>query len=169
EEKGDDRSNEIYVKHNPNLHGPLKSKKDRMFNLTFLKKYIHYAKVKINPTLTTEATQYIVGEYTQLRENRREKSLPITARTLETMIRLATAMARCRLSQEVTKKDAKEGVDILKFALYAEEPDAEDDGLTYDNMENRKDDAEKKEEKRKRREKRARRVCLLWFYTCVYM
>lgn len=45
---------------------------------------------------------------------------PLTARTLETLIRLATAHAKARLSPNVTERDAMGAEDILRFALYKE-------------------------------------------------
>lgn len=44
----------------------------------------------------------------------------MTARTLETLIRLATAHAKARLSQKVTMTDAEQAEAILRFALYKE-------------------------------------------------
>jgi DNA replication licensing factor MCM3 len=46
--------------------------------------------------------------------------MPMTARTLETLIRLATAHAKARLSQTVEEKDAHVAHDILTFAIYKE-------------------------------------------------
>ena len=45
---------------------------------------------------------------------------PLTARTLETLIRLATAHAKARLSPEVKPQDAKVAEEILRFALFKE-------------------------------------------------
>ena len=45
---------------------------------------------------------------------------PLTARTLETLIRLATAHAKARLSNEVKTQDAKVAEEILRFALFKE-------------------------------------------------
>ena len=51
---------------------------------------------------------------------RASKTSPLTARTLETLIRLATAHAKARLSPKVTERDAMVAEDILRFALYKE-------------------------------------------------
>ena len=47
---------------------------------------------------------------------------PLTARTLETLIRLATAHAKSRLSAKVQESDAKEAEAIMRFALFKEVP-----------------------------------------------
>ena len=45
---------------------------------------------------------------------------PLTARTLETLIRLATAHAKARLSPKVQERDAQVAEEILRWALYKE-------------------------------------------------
>jgi DNA replication licensing factor MCM3 len=46
----------------------------------------------------------------------------LTARTLETLIRLATAHAKARLSAKVEEHDAREAETIMRFALFKEVP-----------------------------------------------
>jgi len=45
---------------------------------------------------------------------------PLTARTLETLIRLSTAHAKSRLSVKVDERDAMAAEEILRFALFKE-------------------------------------------------
>lgn len=45
---------------------------------------------------------------------------PLTARTLETLIRLSTAHAKARLSHTVDERDAIAAEEILRFALFKE-------------------------------------------------
>jgi DNA replication licensing factor MCM3 len=45
---------------------------------------------------------------------------PLTARTLETLIRLSTAHAKARLSTKVQQRDAMAAEEIMRFALYKE-------------------------------------------------
>ena len=55
----------------------------------------------------------------------RQKTLPVTARTLETLIRLSTAHAKARLSNTVEPQDAELANELLRYALFKEiEPDA---------------------------------------------
>lgn len=74
----------------------------QLISLPFLRKYIHFAK-SIVPLLTEEASNEIIEAYTKLRSENAQTTLPITPRSLDTLIRLATAHAKCRLSLEVTK------------------------------------------------------------------
>jgi len=48
----------------------------------------------------------------------KKKTSPLTARTLETLIRLATAHAKARLSPKVEERDASAAEDILRYALF---------------------------------------------------
>ena len=47
----------------------------------------------------------------------RVKSIPISARQLEGLIRISEAVARTRLSNKVTKRDAKRAINLLDYCL----------------------------------------------------
>ncbi|KAK4770835.1 hypothetical protein SAY87_031367 [Trapa incisa] len=125
DEANDDSS--IFVKYNRMLHGTRKTKGQKRDTLTikFLKKYIHYAKHRIQPELTDEAGEHISTAYAELRNGSSSAqtggTLPITARTLETIIRLSTAHAKLKLSRKVTKFDVEAALDVLNFAIYHKE------------------------------------------------
>jgi DNA replication licensing factor MCM3 len=92
-----------------------------VLNKDFLRKYIHYAKLRFNPVLTQEASDKITDEFTLMRQQQaNKKNLPVTARTLETMIRLSTAAARCRLSNDIELKDVEVAKELLNFVLFHE-------------------------------------------------
>lgn len=63
----------------------------------FLRKYLHFAKTRIKPVLTDDARECIASRYAEMRTRQDERTLPITARSLETVIRLATAHAKVRV------------------------------------------------------------------------
>jgi DNA replication licensing factor MCM3 len=48
--------------------GAAEEEKERL-TLSFLKKYLHYAKQRIRPKLTKEASNYIANAYSNLRSN----------------------------------------------------------------------------------------------------
>lgn len=87
-----------------------------------LKKYISYAKQKYNPVLTEEAIKAMKDFYVGLRNMPQigdgpSKPIPIGARQLEAMVRLAEAHARMRLSKNVEIKDAIAAIDLVKSYL----------------------------------------------------
>lgn len=92
-----------------------------MLQHEFLRKYIHFAKTRMKPVLTDEARDFIANRYAEMRCRQDERTLPITARSLETVIRLASAHAKVRLSNTVeAEPDCEMAMDILGFALYHE-------------------------------------------------
>lgn len=132
EEEGDaNKPSEVYEKFNPMLHagvtvtvGRGSQRKVEVLSIPFIKKYIQYAKSRMKPVLTKGAADHIVAAYSALRndelEGNQRKTSPMTARTLETLIRLASAHAKSRLSQRVDEKDAQVAEGILRFALFKE-------------------------------------------------
>lgn len=114
---------QVYDKYDPTLHGPNRDKKQKFVNLMFMRKYVHLAK-GLKPQLTKEAADLISEEYTKLRNQdnleaeHMAKTQPITARTLETLIRLATAHAKSRLSNKVEARDADAAIDLIRFACF---------------------------------------------------
>ncbi|KAL3793437.1 hypothetical protein ACHAW5_001612 [Stephanodiscus triporus] len=94
---------------------------DDVLQHEFLRKYLHFAKTRMKPVLTEEARECIAGRYAEMRSRQDERTLPVTARSLETIIRLASAHAKARLSNVVeADPDVSAAMDILSFALYHE-------------------------------------------------
>ncbi|KAH7128649.1 DNA replication licensing factor MCM3 [Dendryphion nanum] len=124
------RPTEVYEKFNPMLHsgvtittGRGASRRTEVLSIPFIKKYIQYAK-RERPVITKGAQDYFVSAYSALRNDELDsgtrRTSPITTRTLETLIRLATAHAKARLSKQVQQKDAEIAEEILRFALFKE-------------------------------------------------
>jgi len=118
---------EIYERHNTALHGELSSdrrqaSKQKIVTMKFMKKYIEVAKM-VQPKLKADAANALAEEYARLRshesvESSTARTSPVTARTLETLIRLATAHAKIRMSPHITKKDAKVAIELIQFAYF---------------------------------------------------
>ena len=84
-----------------------------------LRKYIAYAKKK-RPDLTQEAADKIQEFYISMRSRGSDEengNVPITARQLEALVRIAEASARAELEDEVTEEDAQRAIDILTYCL----------------------------------------------------
>ena len=95
-----------------------------------LRKYIAYAKQNYFPKLSQSAQDEIIKFYIELRgaaarEETEVKPIPISARQLQAIVRLAEACARVRLSNTVTKKDAHRGIELLKYCMKAVGTDPE--------------------------------------------
>jgi replicative DNA helicase Mcm len=81
-----------------------------------VRKYVAYAKEKIVPLLSREATDVIRDYYVQVR-NRTKDSIQITPRQLESIIRLSEASAKMRLSTTVSYSDAILAKSIFEYFL----------------------------------------------------
>eukprot|EP00947_MAST-08B_sp_MAST-8B-sp1_P000233 g233.t1 len=90
----------------------------QLLSMEFFKKYIHYAKNRIKPTMTATAADEITNYYAELRQTQGKKTSPITPRSLETLVRLSVAIAKTRLSAKVEPRDTEMAFEILKFALF---------------------------------------------------
>ena len=60
-------------------------------------------------------------------EDATNKTIPITVRALEKMIRFATAHAKLKLHTEVTQEDVEIAFDLMQYALYANSKDKYDE------------------------------------------
>ena len=150
----ENKKTSMYEKFNPRS----KSDNNNILTKEFLRKYIYYAKSKINPTLTRESTEYISKSWSNLRERSisdeyKGKTIPVTVRTLESLIRLATAFAKARLSQKVEKQDALNAVELLTNSFFPENEgkilEQEEDENQMDLVEEEEDDKKKKKNKKK--------------------
>ncbi|XP_029634738.1 DNA replication licensing factor MCM3 [Octopus sinensis] len=119
-----DAETPIYQKFDNILYSNKKSKHDRIVTAEFMRKYIHVAKA-LKPVLTSEATEFISDEYAKLRsqdslhgDSSLARTQPVTARSLETMIRLSTAHAKARLSKTVDLEDAEAALQLIEFAYF---------------------------------------------------
>ncbi|KAJ4704837.1 DNA helicase [Melia azedarach] len=84
-----------------------------------LRKYIAYARTFVFPRMTKPAAEILQKFYLQLRDHSTSADgTPITARQLESLVRLAEARARIDLREEITAQDASDVVEIMRESLY---------------------------------------------------
>ncbi|XP_023212953.1 zygotic DNA replication licensing factor mcm3-like, partial [Centruroides sculpturatus] len=111
----------LYEKYDALLHGS-RSKSEKILSVQFMRKYIYIARC-LKPKLTQEACDCIAEEYAHLRTMETEhtdlaRTQPVTARTLETLIRLSTAHAKARLSKNVELEDAQTAIELVQYAYF---------------------------------------------------
>ena len=86
--------------------------------LDLLRKYIGYARQNYNPTLTDEARELMQEWYINLRSKSTEENIPITARELEAIKRLAEANAKMHLRNQVTISDVKTAIKLKRISIF---------------------------------------------------
>ncbi len=103
-----------------------------------LRKYIAYARREIRPRLSDEAEERLLEYYKELRrssgqvEEGQLEPIAITPRQLESLVRLAEARAKMRLSTEVTYDDASGAVNLMNATLEKLAKDTETGKLDID-------------------------------------
>jgi replicative DNA helicase Mcm len=117
-EKGKDESIATHV-----LSIYQKKEKHVAVDRELFRKYVAYAKQKVKPMLSDEAVKEIRDFYVRMRnmpvsaDSAGMKSIPISARQLEALVRLSEAHAKMRLSKKVTAEDSKIAIDIIKYYM----------------------------------------------------
>ncbi|MBW2987564.1 minichromosome maintenance protein MCM [Candidatus Woesearchaeota archaeon] len=102
------------------LHQNIKNEMDVPIRTEVIRKYVAYAKQTCFPVLTDDALQEIEDYYVKMRSSGADegsKSVPISARQLEGILRLAEASARVRLAKEVSVEDAQRAIVLMQFWL----------------------------------------------------
>ena len=99
-----------------------------------LKKYISYARRYIKPKMTPEAAKMIEDFFVEMRKlgENPDNPVPITARQLGALIRLAEAHAKMALREYVTEEDAEAAIRLMKTFLESTGVDIETGKLDID-------------------------------------
>jgi replicative DNA helicase Mcm len=84
-----------------------------------LRKYVAHAKRTCFPTMTDAAREALRDFYVDLRAEGEgaDSPVPVTARKLEALVRLAEASARVRLSDTVEPEDADRAIEVVRKCL----------------------------------------------------
>ncbi|MCC7567975.1 MAG: minichromosome maintenance protein MCM [Methanoregulaceae archaeon] len=100
------------------------------------RKYVAYAKRTCFPRLTDDARNSLIDYYMKLRDLASESSkpVPVTARQLEALVRLAEASARIRLSNTIEPVDAERVVKIVDTCLRQVAYDAKSGSFDIDRV-----------------------------------
>lgn len=111
---------------------------EKIVTREFLKKYIAYAKSQKSPEITSDAIELASNAYAAFRAKNlnMQTSMPITVRTLESIIRLATAHAKLRLSKTVEINDIDMAMTLIDEALFQNK----DDGAKQNSNEDDEDE-----------------------------
>jgi len=122
------------------LHqNPDKAKSDLPTEL--LKKYFSYIRKNIKPSMSDEAIKEIKEYYVSMRNSGSGddgiKSIPITARQLEGLVRLSEASAKLRFGKEVNKDDAQKAIELVDYCLNQIAKDAETGKIDIDRLSSR--------------------------------
>ncbi|KAF2115407.1 MCM2/3/5 family-domain-containing protein [Lophiotrema nucula] len=108
---------------------PENASRSEILPIEFLTSYISYARANIHPKISDGAQKALVDAYVAMRAlgadvRAQERRITATTRQLESMIRLAEAHAKMRLSETVTEDDVLEAVRLIKSALKQAATDA---------------------------------------------
>ena len=100
----------------------LKEGEDMLIPREIFRKYVAYAKQRIKPQLSDEAVAEIKKFYIDLRNapvssESALRPIPISARQLQALIRMAEASAKIKLSRKVTSEDSKNAIELMKYYL----------------------------------------------------
>lgn len=102
---------------------------------TLLRKYIAYAKRTCFPILSDGAREALISYYMRLRNLASgDKPVPVTARQLEALVRLAEASARMRLSNTIDTDDTDRVLRIVDACLRQVAYDAESGSFDIDKL-----------------------------------
>ena len=109
---------ERMTEHILNLHRTGVSPVDPPIDAELFRKYVSYAK-NIKPVLTKDAMERLKAFYLVMRAASETEGTPvaITARQLESLVRVAEARARAALREEVLAEDADRAIEIMTKSL----------------------------------------------------
>ncbi|OQX21268.1 MAG: hypothetical protein BWK75_03420 [Candidatus Altiarchaeales archaeon A3] len=86
-------------------------------NLAFMKKYIAYAKMNCNPSLSENALQMAQTYYLKLRGESNNNNVQTTPRKGVDILRLSSAAAKMRLSDFIEEKDVETAIRLTEYSL----------------------------------------------------
>ncbi|MHA1504744.1 MAG: minichromosome maintenance protein MCM [Candidatus Heimdallarchaeota archaeon] len=118
-DKPDAEDDKIKARHILRLHTVGVQEIETPISMDLLRKYISYAKVNSKPKLSQEAATRLEEFYLEMRKAGEASDSPIaiTARQLESLVRLTESHARMALRNEASVTDADAAIAVLKTSL----------------------------------------------------
>jgi len=90
------------------------------------RRYVAFARSRVFPELTDEASEALLKGYTDLRnQGSSREAITATPRILESLIRISESLAKMELREQVLSSDVDEAIRLLKAATYAAAVDPE--------------------------------------------
>jgi DNA replication licensing factor MCM3 len=125
----DGKGTTMYEKHIKKVTGKIER---NVVTRDFLKKYLSFVKSQKNPELDGDCIEYAAQLYSVIRQkaafyDQNKIACPVTVRTLESMIRLATAHSKLRLSKQVQTTDIDVAVSLIHLSIFGEAMDPEEE------------------------------------------
>ncbi len=97
--------------------GVLNPEESGGFSMELLRKYVAHAK-QITPVMTEDSMNKLRDFYLDIRSSGGEdESIPITARQLESLVRLSESSARAHLRDKVLTVDAERAISVTRYFL----------------------------------------------------
>lgn len=124
----DETRDMVLAKHVMNVHVQALTNRDETTNgelsLSFMKKFVAYAREKCGPRLSMEAGEKLKAKYVQMRnstkeledETQKRLAIPITVRQLEAVIRLSESLAKMELQPFATERHVDEALRIFQVS-----------------------------------------------------
>ncbi len=108
-------------------------------DVDFMKKYIAYARQFCKPKLSRKAIEKIKNFFVRIRNpggitEGEVRPIPISARQLEAIVRLAQASAKVKLKSEVDEEDAERAISLVKYYLSKVGIDVETNKMDIDRV-----------------------------------
>lgn len=111
----------LYIKNQNqsiNTANPMETEDDIIDRETFTQ-YVSFARQEIKPKLTTEVQNLLVKGYVDIRRQGRSKNVfASTPRQLESIIRIAEALAKMRFAEFVEEADVEEAFRLMRVATH---------------------------------------------------
>jgi DNA replication licensing factor MCM3 len=67
----------------------------------------------------------MIRDFEAMSGDEKTRVMPVTVRTLESLIRLATAHAKCRLGEKVEERDCQVAENLMKFTLFPDDEESQ--------------------------------------------